>query len=106
MLVEYTELISLSVFTPTGKRVGMVSNLIFDMENNSIYELLLTNTNPSLIENGLDIAVPFRWVNNVGEVIILNFFPGRIKLKGDPPKAKIQRTKKKWTHAFGRQAWE
>ncbi len=107
MLVEYTEIISLDVYTPKGKYLGVVSNLIIDMVNENIDQLLLTNTNPMLIDAGLDVSVPFRWVNSIGEVVILKYFPGRIRLKDDKPKKRIKRTKKKWSEdGISRQAWE
>lgn len=106
MLIESTELISLEVYTPKGKYLGLVSNIIFDMETETIYELLLTNTNPGLIDSGLDAAVPFRWVDSIGEVVMLRFFPGRIKLKRDRPKVRILREKKKWdSQGLSREPW-
>ena len=107
MLVESTELISLQVYTPKGRYLGLVKNLIFDLEKGAIYELLLTHTNPEIIESSLDIAVPFRWVDKVGEVVMLRFFPGKIKLREDTERRKrIQRVKKRWdTDGVSRQPW-
>ncbi len=106
MLIECTELLSLQVYTPKGKYLGLVRNLIFDMENQHIYELLLTNTNPDLIESGLDVAVPFRWVDKVGEVVMLRFFPGKVRLKPKKEKVRIQKVKKRWDpDGVCREAW-
>ncbi len=106
MLVECTELLSLQVYTPKGKYLGLVRNLLFDMEKGDIYELLLTNTNPDLIESGLDIAVPFRWVDKIGEVVMLRFFPGKIKLKRKRDRVRIQKVKKRWDpDGISREAW-
>lgn len=106
MLVESTELISLQVYTPKGRYLGLVKNLIFDMEKGGIYELLLTHTNPEIIDSGLDIAVPFRWVDKIGEVVMLRFFPGKIKLKEDIDKRKrILRVPKNYRDGISRQPW-
>jgi sporulation protein YlmC with PRC-barrel domain len=38
----------------------------------------VTNTNPSLVEGTVDVAVPYRWVNAVGDIVILSYFPERV----------------------------
>lgn len=107
MLIESTELISLQVYTQKGRYLGLVQNVLFDMEGEAIYELILTHTNPEIIESGLDIAVPYRWVDKIGEVVMLRFFPGKIKLKEDPDKPKrIQRVRKRWDQdGISREEW-
>jgi len=107
MLIESTELISLQVYTQKGRYLGLVKNVLLDMEKEAIYELILTHTNPELIESGLDIAVPYRWVDKIGEVVMLRFFPGKIKLKEDPEKRKrIQRVRKRWDRdGISREEW-
>ena len=41
----------------------------------------MTNTNPSLVEGTVDVAVPYRWVNAVGDIVILSHFPERVTTK-------------------------
>ena len=43
--------------------------------------LLLTNTNPSVVEGNVDVAVPYRWVNAIGDIVILSNFPKRVTTK-------------------------
>jgi calcineurin-like phosphoesterase family protein len=31
-----------------------------------------------MIEGAVDVAVPYRWVNAVGDIIILSHFPDRV----------------------------
>jgi sporulation protein YlmC with PRC-barrel domain len=38
----------------------------------------VTNTNPSIVEGTVDVAVPYRWVNAVGDIVILSHFPERV----------------------------
>ncbi len=58
--------------------MGHVRNIFFDMDEKRVSSLLVTNTNPSLVEGTVDVAVPYRWVNAVGDIVILSHFPERV----------------------------
>ena len=58
--------------------MGHVRNVFLDMDENRVSSLLVTNTNPSLVEGTVDVAVPYRWVNAVGDIVILSHFPQRV----------------------------
>ena len=75
---EVTSFLKLPVYTRRGTYVGHVKNIFFDMDEKRVSSLLLTNTNPSLVEGTVDVAVPYRWVNAVGDIVILSHFPERI----------------------------
>ena len=81
MSEEITSFLKLPVYTRNGLYVGNVKNVIIDLEKKRVSSLLLTNTNPSIVENSIDVAVPYRWVNAVGDIVILSYFPEKIKLK-------------------------
>jgi len=85
---EVTTFLKLPVYTREGTYVGHVRNVFIDMEEKCVSSLLVTDTNPSLVEGTVDVAVPYRWVNSVGDIIILSHFPGRVttKKKEEPPK--------------------
>ena len=78
---EVTSFLKLPVYTRRGTYVGHVKNIFFDMDEKRVSSLLLTNTNPSLVEGTVDVAVPYRWVNAVGDIVILSHFPERITTK-------------------------
>jgi sporulation protein YlmC with PRC-barrel domain len=59
--------------------VGHVRNIFIDMDEKCISSLLVTNTNPSVVEGTVDVAVPYRWVNSVGDIVILSYFPDKVK---------------------------
>ncbi len=88
MLVESTDLISLEVFTHKGIYLGRVYDIQLDIANNRIYDLMLGETNPTLVEESRTLGVPYRWVQSVSEVIVLRYFPGKIKIK---PKERVMR---------------
>jgi sporulation protein YlmC with PRC-barrel domain len=78
---EVTSFIKLPVYTREGIYVGHVRNVFFDMDEKCVSSLLVTNTNPSLVEGTVDVAVPYRWVNAIGDIVILSHFPERVMTK-------------------------
>jgi len=78
---EVTSFLKLPVYTRWGTYVGHVKNVFIDMDDKRVSSLLVTNTNPSLVEGTVDVAVPYRWVNAVGDIVILSHFPERVATK-------------------------
>lgn len=75
---EVTSFLKLPVYTRNGTYVGHVKNVFLDVEDRRVSSLLVTNTNPSIVEGSADVAVPYRWVNAVGDIVILSNFPERV----------------------------
>ena len=75
---EITSFLKLPVYTRGGTYVGHVKNVFLDMDEPRVSSLLVTNTNPSLVEGSVDVAVPYRWVNSVGDIVILSNFPEKV----------------------------
>lgn len=84
MLEEVSELIGVQVYTNKGIFLGNVNNLIIDIDGCSVDGLFVTDTNPLLVEDSRNIAIPFRWVQSVGDIILLRFFPKRVTVKRAP----------------------
>jgi sporulation protein YlmC with PRC-barrel domain len=78
MAEEVTSFLKLPVYTREGIYVGHVRNIFLDLDEKRVSSLLVTNTNPSLVEGTVDVAVPYRWVNAVGDIVILSHFPKHI----------------------------
>jgi sporulation protein YlmC with PRC-barrel domain len=78
MLEETGNLIGLEVYTPDGIFVGVVDNLVMDLKNNKVDGMFLNATSPVLVDHGVPINIPFRWVQSVGDIIILRAFPDRV----------------------------
>lgn len=85
---EVTSFLKLQVYTREGIYVGHVKNVFFELDEKRIGSLLVTNTNPALVEGSVDVAVPYRWVNAVGDIVILSNFPGKVTSKKDKPSEK------------------
>ncbi len=87
---EVTSFLKLPVYTRQGKYVGHVRNIFLDMDEKKVSSLLVTNTNPAIVEGTVDVAVPYRWVNSVGDIIILSYFPDKVTA---PKKKKEEKNK-------------
>ena len=78
--MEVTSFINLPVYTNKGKYVGEVKNVLLDIDEKKIDKLIITSTNKEMVENGMDIGVPYRWVSAVGDIIILSYFPDKVEM--------------------------
>ncbi len=81
MLEEASELIGLQVYTSNGIFLGNVNNLVIDLDNKRVDGLFVSETNPLLVEESKAVNVPFRWIQSVGDIIILKYFPKRVTSK-------------------------
>ena len=81
MLEEASELIGLQVYTPGGQFLGHVNNLVLDLEAKKVDGLFIGETNPLLVEQSSAVSVPYRWIQSIGDVIILKYFPKRVSAK-------------------------
>ncbi|EQB66043.1 MAG: PRC-barrel protein [Thermoplasmatales archaeon I-plasma] len=75
METDVTNLIGLEIFSDKGYRLGSVNDVIVDFDAQTIYGLYVERTNDGLVEDGVSVLVPYRWVRAVGDVIILKRFP-------------------------------
>jgi sporulation protein YlmC with PRC-barrel domain len=87
MLVELTELLERQVYTPDGRLLGEVENVVVDVDGSKIDGLYIEETNPLLVDESRPVNVPYRWVTAVNDVVLLKFFPKRVSLKRAPAKA-------------------
>lgn len=78
MVTELTNYVGRYVYNPKGQYVGQVSNVVIDLPSRSVHGLLLTRTNPGLIDGARDVAVPYRWVSSMGDIVLLARFPDHV----------------------------
>ncbi len=81
MMREVSEFIGLKVYTQNGVLLGTVSNLIVDIERGRVDGLFIGETNPTLVDGGKAVSVPYRWTQTVGDIIVLRYFPKKVKLQ-------------------------
>ena len=87
MLEEASELMGLLVYSCAGIYLGNVTNLVVDIDKKKVEGLFINETNPLLVEESKAVSVPFRWIQSIGDIIILRYFPKRVSSK--KPAAKI-----------------
>ena len=85
MLAEISELIGLQVYTKDAVFLGNVNNVILDVEGQTIEGLFIGGTNPLLIEDSQSVSVPFRWINSIGDIILLKYFPKKVSVSKSKP---------------------
>lgn len=68
--------------------------MVVDVENGQVDGVFVGETNPLLVEGSKAVSVPFRWVQSVGDIVILKYFPKRVSLKKGALTAKPQEMKK------------
>ena len=78
MLGEVSRIIGLDVYTPKGIFVGTVDNIVLDLRNKKVDGLFVQSPNSELVEDGTAVNIPFRWVQSIGDVIILKVFPEKV----------------------------
>ncbi len=81
MLEEASELIGLQVYTPNGIFLGNVNNLVIDLERKLVDGIFVSETNPLLVEDSKAVNIPYRWIQAVGDIILLKYFPKRVTAK-------------------------
>ena len=69
----------MTVYTRNGTRLGTVHDVLMDTTQRIISALLITGTTPKLVKGGANIIVPYRWVQNLDDVVILRHFPGKLE---------------------------
>ncbi len=94
LLEEVSELIGLQVYTNGGVFLGNVNNLVVDVENGQVDGVFVGETNPLLVEGSKAVSVPYRWVQSVGDIVILKYFPKRVSVKKGAPTMKQPETRK------------
>ena len=76
------------MYTNHGLFLGNVNNLIVDVENGEVDGLFIQETNPLLVEDSRSVSVPYRWIQSVGDIVVLKYFPKRVSLRKAPTVAK------------------
>lgn len=72
---EVTSFIDVPAYTAKGTFVGVVRSVLLDLRGQRVGSLLLTRTNPKIVEGSKDVSVPYRWVSAISDIVILSHFP-------------------------------
>ncbi|MDR3075571.1 MAG: PRC-barrel domain-containing protein [Candidatus Methanoplasma sp.] len=78
MLERISDVKGLEIYTPSGILVGIVDEVIIDIAKMAADALFVADANPVLADEKVSISIPLRWVQSIGDVIILNRFPNEV----------------------------
>ncbi len=72
MIGEISTLLGLKVYTDEGRYVGVVRDLVIDVENRQIKSLAISDFNRTLINSkAKGVLIPYRLVKAVGDIVIV-----------------------------------
>lgn len=91
MMTELLEIIGLEVYTDDAIYLGNVDNVVVDVDSRNIHGIYVRNTNPLLVEESRSVLIPFRWIDAVGDMVLLKHFPSYVTLGG---KEKVRKLRK------------
>jgi sporulation protein YlmC with PRC-barrel domain len=93
MTRDVTSFLNLPVYTNKGIYVGEIKNIIIDTDASRINSLVVTGTNPQISEDTPDLGIPFRWISAIGDIILLSYFPDKIKTNQEQTEENIEKHK-------------
>jgi len=82
LLEELCNIKGLEVYTPEGIFVGKVDDVVLDMSNKKIDGIFIDSASPVLVDKNVSIKIPLKWIQSIGDVIILKAFPEHITRTG------------------------
>ena len=82
MLEEISKIKDLEVYAPNGLFVGYADKYVINPADKRVSGIFMEGANPVLVDAGVSIKIPFRWIQSIGDVIILNTFPNHVKSDG------------------------
>lgn len=78
-MVQGTEVMTqwngLDVYLPNGRKLGVVYDAVIDAEALRCTHLFVRETPEELVEGGIPLAVPWRWIRAIDDIVILRWFP-------------------------------
>ena len=70
-----SQLSGLQVYLPNGRLLGTVHDAVVEHASLSCTHLFVTDTPEDLVEGSIHVAIPWRWVRSIGDVVVLRWFP-------------------------------
>lgn len=70
-----SQLSGLQVYLPNGRLLGVVHDAVVEHASLSCTHLFVKDTPDDLVEGSIHVAVPWRWVRSISDVVILRWFP-------------------------------
>lgn len=65
----------LEVYLPDGRKLGIVHDAVIDVQSLKCTHLFVKDTPEELVEGSIHLAVPWRWVRAINDIVVLRWFP-------------------------------
>lgn len=82
MLDTVGDVKGLSVYGPDGIYIGKVEDVIIDPSIRALTGLYIVNPSPVKAASNVLLKVPYRWVQSIGDIVILKTFPKYVDSAG------------------------
>ena len=82
MLEEISKIKGLEVYAPNGLFVGFADRYVIDPADKRVTGIFMDSASPVLVDAGVSIRIPFRWIQSIGDIIILKSFPEHVNHDG------------------------
>ena len=82
MLEETSEVVGLDIYGPDGIFIGKADRFTVDPDLRTVTGIIISEPSPVLVDRNVIIKIPYRWVQSVGDIIILKVFPQHIHADG------------------------
>lgn len=82
MLDEINDVKGLDIYGPDGIFIGKVADLIIDVDTRAITGIYVSEPSPVKAAKNVLLKIPYRWVQSIGDVVILRTFPRYIDGSG------------------------
>ena len=70
-----SRLTGLEVFLPDGRCLGVVHDAVVDANGLQFTHLFVRDPDEALVEGSVHIAIPWRWIRAVDQIVLLRWFP-------------------------------
>ena len=74
-MVDVTGLVGMTVVLPNGLHLGEVYDIVVDTDHWGCTHLYVRDADPRISEESIPVAIPWRWVKAIGDVLLLRWFP-------------------------------
>lgn len=82
MLEEISAIKGLEVYAPNGLFIGYADKYVLNLSDKKVTGIFVQSASPVLVDENTSIKIPYRWVQSIGDIIILNKFPKYVHSNG------------------------
>ena len=75
MLQKASDIIGLDIYGPNGIFIGKADRITADTDERMVTGIIVSKPSPVVADRGVIVKIPYRWVQSVGDIIILKTFP-------------------------------